>query len=815
MQAYLLLVWVPAMNRDDRQHYLDEVTSHLLSLTRSLHTPLLETNIPKLYQILSPLLVQNPHWKELRLYNHKGRQIFPLERAKFAAGEYHQLISDLLYLGEDLGRLELTVDLEDVLSERKDHLHQLVWGVLLAIGIFLLASLGIVEFMVRRPVARLALASDQLSAGNFEAALPTKSGDEIGRLVGSFQAMREAIRNYQSSLHGEINERQWAEKLLRSRGAVLEQLTAGERLESMLESLIQGIEDLMPGMSCSVLLLDDSRKFLQIGASPSLPDFYNQAIEGLEIGPQVGSCGAAASLGVRVIAEDILTHPNWRAFRDLAQRAGLRSCWSEPIRASTGQVLGTFAMYYREPRVPDSAALELIQKAAQLAGIAIERKRTERALQTSEARFRALYDENPSMFFTVSAKGKILSANEYAAAQLATLIDDLVGESWLNLHAEEDQPAMADRFAACMAEPGQIHRWEVRKFGRDGNSLQVRESARAVTSDSGGLIVLCVCEDITEAHQLSQQLSHQASHDALTGLVNRREFEDRLERVLHTAQEEQTENAICFLDLDRFKIINDTCGHIAGDELLRQLSVILNGQVRKRDTLARIGGDEFGVLLENCPLDNAERVASALLQAVEEFRFVWEQQSFNIGVSIGMAPITHVSGSVNAVLSAADNACYAAKELGRGRMHTYHEDDTELAGRYLEQNWVARIKEVLEHDRFQLWYQSIIPLAGNSEPQPKRHLRIELLLRMLDKQGRLIQPGAFLPAAERYQLAPELDRWVVGHALDELSQHPQLLEQIEFCSLNLSGLSLGDEAFLDFVLDRLASSGIAGERICF
>ncbi len=279
--------------------------------------------------------------------------------------------------------------------------------------------------------------------------------------------------------------------------------------------------------------------------------------------------------------------------------------------------------------------------------------------------------------------------------------------------------------------------------------------------------VFVAAEDITEARALSQQLEYQATHDALTGLVNRREFENRLERVLQRADLEKTEHAVFYLDLDQFKVINDTCGHIAGDELLRNLGILLARQIRRGDTLARLGGDEFGVLLEHCSSQKSMQIAAALRNIIDEFRFVWGEQSFSIGVSIGVVPIRGHDAKVIDVLSAADAACYAAKDQGRNRIQIYNEQDVELARRQGEMQWVARIQRAIEEQRFVLARQ------------------------------------------------PRIDRWVIQAAFQLLARDREQLTHLFLCSINLSGLSLLDEEFLSFVATQLNAYEIPPEKICF
>ncbi len=440
-----------------------------------------------------------------------------------------------------------------------------------------------------------------------------------------------------------------------------------------------------------------------------------------------------------------------------------------------------------------------------------ERKQAEHALQASEKRFRALYDDNPAMFFTLDSNGTVLSVNHYGAEQLGYSVEELINRSAFLLYEEGQQGLVRECLEKCIEMPDQVHRWEVCKVHKDGTRLWARETARVVEDNCGQPKVLLVCEDITEAHNLANQLSYQATHDVLTDLVNRYEFERRLQRAAQTAQNEKREHALCYLDLDQFKVINDTCGHVAGDELLRQIGHLLGARLRKRDTLARLGGDEFGVLFEDCSIEEAMRVANDLRHVVEDFRFLWEDKSFTLGVSIGLIPINDTSESIAALLSAADTACYAAKDQGRNRIHVYHDNDTELSRRTIEMQWVARIHRALEEDRFFLCSQPIVHVEKHDDSQE----HYELLIRMEDENGDTVSPGAFLPAAERYNLATKLDRWVVSTAFDWLISNPEQLDRLFLCSVNLSGHSLVDGEFLDFLHAKLKEGSVPPEKICF
>ena len=346
---------------------------------------------------------------------------------------------------------------------------------------------------------------------------------------------------------------------------------------------------------------------------------------------------------------------------------------------------------------------------------------------------------------------------------------------------------------------------------RDGNELYVDSTASPIRDGEGSIAGgVLIFHDVSESRELNRRLSYHASHDLLTGLVNRREFEARLERALKSAKAREASYALCYVDIDQFKIINDTCGHSAGDAVLGQVGGLLKAKVRWRDTLSRLGGDEFGVLLESCSIDEAMRTAETLREAVRNFRFTWEDRLFRLSASIGVVPITADNEDVASVLSAADSACAAAKEAGRNRVHSFAENDIELMRRRREMQWAARINAALEEGRFELYRMQIKPLQ-----RAETGAHYELLLRLRDEAGRIVSPNDFIAAAERYGITPNIDRWVIENTLRWLVSEADEREKLEMCSINLSGQSLGDDKFLPFVIDQFHRSGLDGSKICF
>ena len=347
----------------------------------------------------------------------------------------------------------------------------------------------------------------------------------------------------------------------------------------------------------------------------------------------------------------------------------------------------------------------------------------------------------------------------------------------------------------------------------DGTEFPIMQSAAPIRARGGEITgVVLVLHDVSRERQYVAKLSYQASHDSLTGLINRGEFEGRLSLALNSAAQLGRHHAVMYLDLDQFKVVNDTCGHAAGDQLMRQVTAVLQRRLREGDTLARLGGDEFGVLLENCAPDNALRIADGLRQTVMDCHFAWEARSFNIGVSIGLVNVADGMFTLTDVLSAADSACYMAKEKGRNRVQVYHAGDTELSMRQGEMEWIGRLQKALDEDRFVLYAQEIAVL----DPSRKIEDHCEILIRMLDEKGELVPPMAFIPAAERYNLMPSIDRWVIRNAFAIIARERAEKEGAPgIFAINLSGASIGDERFLDYVREQFAHFAVPPQSICF
>jgi diguanylate cyclase (GGDEF)-like protein/PAS domain S-box-containing protein len=368
---------------------------------------------------------------------------------------------------------------------------------------------------------------------------------------------------------------------------------------------------------------------------------------------------------------------------------------------------------------------------------------------------------------------------------------------------EETRAPSENPVATCLRQ-GQVAGLAQRTvlISRTGPEYGVEDSASPIRSESGQLLgAVLVFHDVTEQRRLSGEMSYRATHDALTGLANRAEFEARLRRTLHKAHEDRSEHALMYIDLDQFKLVNDACGHSVGDQLLQQVARLFGEAVRARDTLARLGGDEFAVILEHCTAEQAQRVAQQVCDRMDDFRFIHDGRRFRIGASVGLVPLDSRWSTAAALMQAADTSCYAAKEAGRNRVHTWFDTDQAMRGRHGEMQWATRLEQSLDEDRFELHAQRIESLRGTAGG-----LHAEVLLRLRDADGIQVPPGAFLPAAERFNLCARIDHWVLRHTIDSLQRLPSL-DGLELLTVNLSGQSIGDRAFHRHVIELLQTAG--------
>ncbi|MEJ0038394.1 MAG: PAS domain S-box protein [Gammaproteobacteria bacterium] len=738
----------------------------------------------------------------------------------------------------------------------------------------------------------------------------------------------------------DISERKRQEISASAEHAVFEKLTGNAPLPEVLESITRLIESECVGTACSVSVLAPESIAFQYTVAPRLPEGLRAALSTAVVDIRNGSCTAAVYLGRQVLVHDIAKDPFWEQKRQVALGSLLRSAWSTPIKAANGKVLGSLGVFREEVGLPTSNEQDTMAHAAQLAGIAIERRLAEEALRESEAKFRGLFETIAEGVYQSGRDGRFISVNPafveifgysnarevYALPGAEVLYwnpterlefvrrveseDEIRNFEFVARHRSGKQLVLLENARAIRDSAGRMVGYEgtlnditerkraeqavfeekeraevtlqsigdavistdaagrieymnpvaenltgwnvdeargraiaevlnlvseqkheplenplLRALGRgegraesagdtsvlvtrSGQEIAIQESAAPICDRQGRMIgAVIVFHDVTKERRLKRALAYQASHDALTGLINRREFDSRLQAAVQRAQRGEDQHALLYIDLDQFKVVNDTCGHQAGDRLLRDVTGLLQTRIRTSDTIARLGGDEFGVLLESCTLDQATRIAEGARQSIRDYRFVWGATALSVGASIGIVEIKRDTENVAAIMSAADIACYAAKDGGRNRVHVY--DSGGVSSRHREMHWVARVTRAAEENRLELFFQPIAAIG--SQGAPRFH---ELTVKLRGDDGQLVPPSEFIPAAERYNAMSIIDRWVVQKAVDMLRERQRRGAPLPMLAVNVSGTSLNEQGFVDLARTVLADPAIAG-AICF
>lgn len=531
-----------------------------------------------------------------------------------------------------------------------------------------------------------------------------------------------------------------------------------------------------------------------------------------------------------IIINDYINDPDTSFSHDYALQSNIKAAASFPI-CKNKQIIGVFSVYSDQSDYFSDDIVDLLREitidveyAIQHYQLLQQHNESKKQLEQSAKELtelndlmRMLLESTGEGIFGVDVNGNCTFVNHAALEMFGYSLAELDGKSMHTLthHSHKDGSKFTEEdcpiFEAFHTDQPRHVENEV-FWRKDGHFFPVQYSAYPIHDDNQKITgSVTVFRDITESQEITRKMNFLASHDPLTSLLNRYSFEQRLTFALKTAQVEGSQHAVCYLDLDQFKIVNDTCGHVAGDEMLKLIANLLKENVRKNDILARLGGDEFGLLLEECSIERAAELGQKICDAIMDFRFIWEDKVFRAGVSIGISAINKNTESVQNIMSAVDSACYIAKDKGRSRIHVYQSDDSETAKHRGEMQWVSEIRKALEEDRFLLYQQKIVP--SDLLEQEKQH--IEILLRMQNSEGDIIPPGAFLPAAERYNLMADLDRWVIRSTFKWLASKANKNEKINFCSINLSGQSIGDEKLYQFIMEQKNTYHIDSNNICF
>jgi diguanylate cyclase (GGDEF)-like protein/PAS domain S-box-containing protein len=550
--------------------------------------------------------------------------------------------------------------------------------------------------------------------------------------IFAFWSWRQSRRERQRTLQRELAHSQ-----------VLEQLSRNAPLAEILHSIVRSIEQEDQDMLCSILLLDSAGTHLITGSAPHLPNFFNAAIHGTTIGDHIGTCGTAAYTGRRVIVEDITAHPDWENFRELAARAGLRSCWSEPIKNAEGQVLGTFAIYHRFPQSPTREDIQLIEQAASLAALAIDKSRINEELQLALL----VYQNSSEAMMVTDKDGTILTINAAFTRLTGCSQEEAIGKNPQTFGNENEH---AFYYHVWQHLDPQGH-WEgeIVDKRKSGETYTKWLTVNTIFNEDGSVhrrVVLFY--DITEKKKTEELIWQQANFDPLTGLPNRRMFHDRLAQDMKKAHRDESSLALLFLDLDRFKEVNDTLGHSMGDQLLKEAAKRLLNCVRDTDTVARLGGDEFTVILVGIQ-DSAgvERIAEDILGRMSEPFQLGEELAY-VTTSIGITLFPDDADNIDTLIKNADQAMYVAKQLGRNRCSYFTHSMQEAAQSRMR--LLRDIRNALSNNEFLVYYQPIVELASGVVH------KAEALIRWQHPQRGLVNPAEFIPVAEETGLINEI-----------------------------------------------------------
>ena len=602
-------------------------------------------------------------------------------------------------------------------------------------------------------------------------------------------------------IHAFLMQTQRSQQREGYRNRVMEMLAHGAALPDVLREIVVGVEAEGNKVICSILLMDAAGERLLSAAAPILPDFYNEAIHGIRIGPDVGCCGTACYLGERVVVSDIQTDPLWINFRDLAEKAGLRSCWSQPIKSSSGKVLGAFAIYHGKPCVPTAQDIARIETAAHIAGLAIDRSNHKEELEQAAL----VYENSSEAMIVIDAENRVIAVN--TAFTQITLIErkDIVGNL---LDVASTDARDIETFQAMMNAVASTGKWQGELWAcRNGdNRYATRVTVNTIYAvDGAAYRRIILLSDITEQKHADELIWKQANYDSLSGLPNRRLFRDRLELEIRKTQRTGLHVGLLFLDLDRFKEVNDSLGHDAGDRLLIEAAKRICACVRDSDTVARLGGDEFTVILSEIEDVKAiERVAQNVIDSIAEVIEV-DDAKVHISVSIGITIFPDDATGVDDLLKNADLAMYAAKNAGRNRFSYFTNATHEAAQDRLQIS--NDLHRALDGGEFELHYQPIIDMVTLGVS------KAEALLRWRHPSRGLIDPVHFIPRAEETGLIIGIGDWVFREAARTAQRFSQMTGGVFQLSVNVSPLQCHTMKDCSQWLSVLDGLGLSGQHV--
>ncbi|MEW8506652.1 MAG: EAL domain-containing protein [Candidatus Thiodiazotropha sp.] len=683
---------------------------------------------------------------------------------------------------------------------------------------FILVS-WLLNRMLLTPVSALKKVAMELARGNYLAAENLPEQDELTHVSQAFKRMaseiakREQAVNQQKGLYAALS--QTSKTILRNRSpqVLFERVcdiavTFGGFNAAWIGEVNNMGNSVMP-IACAGIGLD-SLKACTFDLDLTDP----QADSPLAVSVY-GKCPS--------VIDEIDVDPGKTAWHRLARLSGSRSAAVFPI-VNRQQVVATLTVYAQGSNYFTLTIHDLLHEMVNDLAFAIENyernqahrlaheslEKSSNQLEAVNKKMSLILESTGEGIFGIDELGACTFINKAAADMLGYSQDELLN---LEIHKSIRMFEEAGKsFNSTVLQQGESIRVKDESFLRKNETLfPVEYSTYPIMENGHFKGSVTVFRDVTATRSMMREMRFLATHDSLTHLLNRHAFDQRLRQAFAKSKDRGVEHVLLYMDLDQFKLVNDTCGHVAGDMMLRQLSHRLQRTIGGNDVLARLGGDEFGLLMENCQLTRAQQLAVKICSVVKDFRFSWEGRSFSTGVSIGIVAIGANTESPHSALSSADAACYVAKDMGRNRIHVYQPYDEEIKRQQGEMRWVGRIESAMDQQRFSLLQQPIMSLRSSAIGDE----HIEVLLRMKDERGKQIMPGAFIPAAERYNVMASLDRWVISHAFRWLSENPQRLDELGLCAINLSGQSLGDGSLHEHILEQLRKFDLPADKISF
>ena len=739
------------------------------------------------------------------LLNQPQKNLSEIKELSLTTGElYDVLVVPLSYSGHLLGYASIGISQLATQEKIQSTLSVLLFIFIVSIIVILIISIKVIDYLIQ-PIEKLTANATKMAKGNLDVNIEVSGNDEISILAHNFNLMRHAIQEKLSELNdkntaleNEIRDHKNIKKREQIRNQILEQLLSVQKLPDILTSIITYVEEESPQSLCSILLLDKEGKHLLMGAAPSLPDFYNKAIHGVEIGDNTGSCGTAAFHKKRIIVEDIQNHPYWENYKDLAAQADLASCWSEPIWGSNNKVLGTFAIYHRQPSSPSRDNISLIEMISKLVAVAIEQTQSHDRLQLLSRAYNQTHDG----ITVTDSNNIIIDVNPAFSTITGFKREDVIGKKPNILNSGKQNPEFYEDMWQSLKEQ-QYWQGEIWNRKKDGNLYAEQLTISAILDEQGVTDnYIGVFRDISKRKQDEEKIHQLANYDALTNLPNRTLLDDRIKQSINFSQRNGRSFALIFLDLDHFKNVNDSLGHHIGDLMLVEVAKRLMTVIRKEDTVSRIGGDEFILLLQEIHADGAAYLAQKINDSISA-PFILKESELSITPSIGIALYPTDGEDPATLLQAADSAMYQAKDSGRNQFQFFTKELFESSNKRLELD--NALRGAINRQELSLHYQPQFDITSG------KLIGCEALLRWTHPALGQVSPAEFIPIAEDSGLILAIDRWVLHNAVKQMATWKKQGMLNFTVSVNLSAAQFHHQDLVSMVQDVLSEHQISAQ----